>query len=371
MFDNKERILAVLLALTFIFSFFTIYVYSDGNPSVSAKAASLYEPETKKFLYSKNMHTKLPMASTTKIMTALLALEHLDTDKTVFIDDSAIGIDGSSIYLEHDEYMSAESLIYALMLSSANDAAVALACEISGSVNEFSILMNEKADSLGLTDTHFKNPHGLDESEHYTSAHDLAIITAEALKNSKFKEICSTAKKEIESSLKTRVLINHNKLLKLYDGCIDVKTGYTEKSGRSLVGAADKDNLTLISVTINAPDDWNDHKKLLDFGFSNIHAKYLLNDSEFQVSIPILNGEKKEIMLQPKDSVKIIYDGIMPSIKKEIFLNGYLIAPVSNGDVVGKIIFKENNKIISTTDIIAKETVNEIKKRSFSERFKK
>ncbi len=371
MFDNKERILAIIIVLSFIFSFFTIYVYSEGTLGLSAKAATLYEPETKRFLYNKNEHAKLPMASTTKIMTALIAIESIELDQNVWVDDSAIGIDGSSIYLESGECMSAESLIYALMLSSANDAAVALACEIAGSVDAFSNLMNEKAESLGLSDTHFANPHGLDSSDHYTSAHDLAIITAEALKNAKLCEICSTKRKEIESSHKTRILVNHNKLLKLYDGCIGVKTGYTQKSGRSLVGAAKRDDLTLISVTIDAPDDWNDHKKLLDYGFSNIHAKYLITDSEFQIEFPIANGEKQSIKLASQDAIKIIYDGISPAIEKKISLNSYLIAPITEGESVGRIIFLENGKEIASTDIIAKETVSAIEKQSFFKRLKK
>lgn len=271
--DNKEKVLALLIVLTLLFSLFTIYVASGNLPSVSARAATLYEPETGRFLYKKDADTRLPMASTTKIMTALIALEQLLPDRAITVDGRACGIEGSSVYLKPGEIISAEALIYALMLRSANDAAEALAYEISGSIEGFAELMNARVKSLGLTDTHFVNPHGLDHKEHYTTAHDLAIITAEALKLPKFAEISSTYKKTIKSSAETRLLINHNKLLKSYDGCIGVKTGYTKRSGRSLVTAADRDLCCLICVTIDAPSDWQDHRTLLDYGFALLKAE--------------------------------------------------------------------------------------------------
>ena len=268
--DNREKLFAVLLIAKLIFSLFTIYAYSaqKSEVKVSAKAAALYDPQSDTFLYTKNENTPLSMASTTKIMTAIVVIENADLEKTIAVDDRAIGIEGSSVYLKKDEEISIKSLLYALMLRSANDAAAALAYEISGSIEAFSELMNKKACELGLLQTHFENPHGLDSENHYTSAHDLAIISAYAISNPQFKEICSTKKVRIDSSLESRILINHNKFLSMYDGCIGIKTGYTKKSGRSLATAVERDGSTLICVTINAPDDWNDHKKLFDYGFS-------------------------------------------------------------------------------------------------------
>ena len=235
-----KYIAAVLISIQFAL-LLPLKVFASSELNLSAKSAVLYEPTTGEFLYEKNANLRLGMASTTKIMTALIALESLDLDQEIAVDDRAIGIDGSSIYLERGEIMGAEELIYSLMLRSANDAAEALAYEISGSIEAFCELMNEKAHSLGLENTSFKNPHGLDAKEHFTTAHDLAIISAEALKNQKFKEISSTYKKVVESNFQTRTLVNHNKLLKMYDGCIGVKTGYTQACGRSLVGAAERD----------------------------------------------------------------------------------------------------------------------------------
>ena len=272
--DNHEKILAALIIATLIFSLFTIFVHSTPGReiTISAKAAAVYNPSTDTFLYSKNENARLPMASTTKIMTAIVAIEHSELDKIITVDDRAIGIEGSSIYLKNGEELSMESLLYALLLRSANDAAAAIAYEIAGSIEAFSLMMNEKAENLGLTDTSFENPHGLDAENHYTTAHDLAILSAYAISNPVFKEICSSKKKIIESSMEARLIINHNKLLNLYEGCIGIKTGYTKKSGRSLASAAEKHGQTLVCVTINAPDDWNDHKKLYDFCFRQLYA---------------------------------------------------------------------------------------------------
>lgn len=272
--DNRDKIFTVLIIATLIFCLFTIFVYSAPSREIriSAKAAVLYNPSTDTFLYSKNENTPLPMASTTKIMTAIVAIENVELDKIVTVDDRAIGIEGSSIYLKQGEELSIESLLYALLLRSANDAAAAIAYEIADSIEAFSLMMNQKAQELGLNNTSFENPHGLDAKNHYTSAHDLAILSAYAISNPIFKEICSTKKKIIESSLESRLIINHNKLLNFYDGCIGIKTGYTKKSGRSLASAAEKYGQTLVCVTINAPDDWNDHKKLFDYGFAQLRA---------------------------------------------------------------------------------------------------
>ena len=295
-------------------------------------------------------------------MTALIALETLDLDTLIIIDDRAIGIDGSSVYLEKGEILTAESLLYALMLRSANDAAEALAYEIAGSTEAFCFLMNEKAKSLDLHNTHFSNPHGLDANEHYTTAHDLAIISSTALKNPVFLKIVSTKTKDIESNIKVRTLVNHNKLLRLYDGCVGVKTGYTKKSGRSLVGAAIKNDLMLISVTLDAPNDWNDHKKLLDYGYSTLQKTTLLDKSEFEYQIPVLNGDKERLKITNSSEVKIIHEYGSQKIDKDISLPQYLVAPVSKGDIVGKIIYKINGNTVGSADLVADDSVKYQKK---------
>lgn len=365
--NNKKYITAILIAVQITLMLpFTSHASNELN--LSAKSAALYEPNGKEFLYEKNANQRLGMASTTKIMTALIALESLDLDQEIAVDDRAIGIDGSSIYLEQDEIMTAEDLIYSLMLRSANDAAEALAYEIAGSIEAFCEIMNERANLLGLKDTNFKNPHGLDAKDHYTTAHDLAIISAEALNNPKFKEISSTYKKVVESNFQTRTLVNHNKLLKMYEGCIGVKTGYTQACGRSLVGAAERDGLMLVSVTIDAPNDWADHKKLLDLGFSTVKSIKLLDAEELSYRLPVINGAPEEIMVTNKDRLRIIYKGDLPEIKREILLPRYITNSVKSGDCVGKVIFRINGDIVAQTELITKESSFIKKKKGFFER---
>ena len=366
MFYNKQRILLLLLILMFVFSLFTIFISSETILSVSAKSAALYVPETDTFLYRKNENDRLPMASTTKIMTALIALERLREDEVITATKDTVGVEGSSIYLEEGEQMRAIDLVYSMMLQSANDAALTLACYISEDMESFSALMNEKAKNLGLEDTNFENPHGLDAKNHYTSAHDLALITAEALKHETFRKITSTYKKEVASNLKSRLLVNHNKMLKSYDGCIGVKTGYTKKSGRSLVSAAERDGLTLISVTIDAPSDWSDHTKMLDYGYSLIENRALAYKEDYMYTIPVIDGEKEFVTAGiVNDIYKVVNKNSV--IETEVKLTRYLVSPIFKGDILGEIIFTENGEIIDRCDIIAKETVQKRKKHKFFE----
>lgn len=272
--NPKERIIVFTIFLIFIFIFYSTVIFSASEIRLSAKSAVLYDPRSESFLYSKNADARLPMASTTKIMTALVAIESSSLEATVDISDDAVGTEGSSLYLKKGEKMTMGDLLFGLMLRSANDAAAAIAYEISGSIEAFAEKMNEKAEVLGLTDTHFTNPHGLDDKEHYTTARELAIITGEALKNDTFLRIVSTKKQIITNSDgESRLLINHNKLLNMYENTIGVKTGFTKKSGRCLVGAAERDGVRLITVTINAPDDWKDHTTLLDYGFLKLKSE--------------------------------------------------------------------------------------------------
>ncbi len=371
MYDNKNKLIGILLLAAVIFSFFTIYVYSSNKPTTSARASALYEPETKSFLYTKNENEHLGMASTTKIMTAALALDMLKAEELVTIDKRAVGIEGSSIYLEEGEILTAKDLVFATILQSANDAAAALAYKISGSIEAFAALMNEKAYELGLKDTNFENPHGLDSESHYTTAHDLAIIAAYALENPLFKEISSSYKKTIESSLKSRTLVNHNKLLKSYDSCIGVKTGFTKKTGRSLVSAADKDGLTLIAVTINAPDDWRDHTALLDYGYSLIEKQQLAYPGEFSYKIPIFNGEKDELSVSNKDAFSFICEKGNSSFDVHVKLSRYTAAPINEGDILGSVIFTKDGQTIGKINLTADETINKKQNKGLFPKFGK
>ncbi len=251
-----------------------------GIPKTSAMSACLYDIDTESFIVNKNMNEPLPMASTTKIMTALLAIEHCQLDTVISIPKEAAGVEGSSVYLKEGDLISIRDLLYSVLLQSANDAAQALAIYISGDTHSFADLMNKRASELGLLSTSFENPHGLDSENHYTTAHDLALLAAFAVKNEVFLKITSTFKYQFNIAEATRVLVNHNKLIKSYPDAYGVKTGYTRKSGRCLVSYASREGKNLICVTLNAPNDWSDHKNMLDYGF-NISAFTSTDNSKF------------------------------------------------------------------------------------------
>lgn len=323
------------------------------NISTSAKSAIAIEVSSGEVYYAKNENARLPMASTTKIMTALVAIESFDIDKTVHIKKEAVGIEGSSVYLFENEEISMRDLLYALLLNSANDAAVAIALEVGGSIENFSCMMNKRAKSLGLSNTNFENPHGLDSENHYTTAYDLAIITREAMKNDTFCEIISTRKKtSLKSDGNTRLFINHNKLLSNYDGAIGVKTGFTKKSGRCLVSAAERDGVKLICVTLNAPDDWNDHKSMLDLGFSIYESISLYKASEYRFLQSVTGGKDLFVLLTNESEISFIKRK-NDEYTVHIELPYFSYAPINKGDTIGYMYIKINGKIIDESKLYA------------------
>ena len=256
------------------------------SPRLSAKSAVLLDASTGRVLYASHAEDKSLIASTTKIMTALVICETGDLNRTVVIPPEAVGIEGSSMYLKAGEVLSVHELLYGLMLRSGNDAAVALALADSGSISAFAMRMNEKAAVLGLKNTHYANPHGLDSEENYSTALDLARLTRFALQNPDFAQLVSTKSVTIGD----RVLTNHNKLLWQYSGAIGVKTGYTRTAGRILVGAAERDGRRLIAVTIADPNDWADHAALFDYGFSQFSERQLVTADSVVGQIPVISG---------------------------------------------------------------------------------
>ena len=370
--NNLNLYIALLLIISLIFCSLTIFAFghTDNHKiSTSARSAVLYVPETGSFLYSKNANQRLPMASTTKIMTALVALDRTKLDDVVVIDESSVGIEGSSAYLKVGDVLTMEELLYALLLQSANDAATAIAYYISGGIDSFSSLMNDKAASLGLKDTNFKNPHGLDDSEHFTTASDLAIITAEAMKIDTFKSIVSTYKKSFCTDERSRTYINHNKLLRMYDGCVGVKTGFTKKSGRCLVAAAERDGLTFITVTLDAPGDWNDHRAMFEHGFNSLKKISFAKQEEYCYKIPVIGGETNEILISNQDEASIITENSDFEIKEQTKLIKYAVAPITKGDILGEIIFTVDGKEMSRVNLVANETILKKKAKSLIDKF--
>ncbi len=363
---NTNLYIAIFLITALIFSLIT--VYAAGEPkkkSVSARAAVLYQPDTDSFIFTKNENTRLPMASTTKIMTALVALENSSLTDTTRIDASAVGVEGSSAYLKEGEVLTMEELIYALLLRSANDAAVAIACHIGGDIDSFADMMNKRAEVLGLKNTSFKNPHGLDDEGHYTTAHDLALIAAEALKNETFKKISSTYKKGFATEDTSRLYVNHNKLLNMYDGAIGMKTGFTKKSGRCLVGAAERDGLTFITVTLDAPDDWRDHKMLFDLGFETLERIEFAAAGEYEYSLPLIDGEKESFTVTNTEGASVIAPRGDHETKEFVKLSKFAAAPIKKSEIFGEVIFTIDGEKVSSVKLIATEDINKKEDKGF------
>lgn len=357
--DQRTTFILAFLMMCVIVLLMTVFASASLNPGTSARAFCLYEPTRDAFISSKNLDLRLPMASTTKIMTGILAVELAKPDELVRIPAEATGIEGSSVYLKPDDRLTIGDLVYSLLLQSANDAACALAYAISGDINEFVNLMNAKAAEIGLQDTHFDNPHGLDSPNHYTSARDLARLTAYALKNKTFSEIVSTYSYSFYIGEKTRNLTNHNKLLRLYDGVIGVKTGYTDKSGRCLVSACVRDGITLIAVTLNDPNDWEDHKGMYEAGFSSLSHAYISDLIAKSIDIPILNAEQESLIasIDHADNDFIVKTNKDDIIDVKILYDRIQSAPFSAGDIIGKAVFSIGGKEVARYNIISTENI--------------
>ena len=266
--------------------------------AVSARGAVVIDADTGETLFEQNADSRLPMASTTKIMTALVALGEGDLDRVYIVKPEYAAAEGSSMYLKAGETLSLRDTLYGLMLASGNDAAVAIAGECGG-MTAFVGKMNAKAAELGLMDTHFDNPNGLPSDTHYTTAHELAKITAAALKDPVFRQIVSTK----SCTVSGHALSNHNRLLSMYDGAIGVKTGYTRAAGRCLVSAAERNGRTIIAVTLNDPNDWNDHMEMLHKAGDTIaNARVFGGDT---ASVPLTAKNTVTAYLLPGEKEKL------------------------------------------------------------------
>lgn len=276
-------------------------------PSVSARSALLMNAEDGTVYFAKNADEPMGMASTTKLMTALVVAERCSPGAVVTVTAEAVGIEGSSIYLTEGEQLTVRELLYALLLSSANDAAAALAVFTSGGIDAFCVQMNERAEAMGLQHTHFTNPHGLYDENHYTTARDLAVIASAVLQVPLLREIVGTYRCTISlhGVPDQRLLINHNKLLRTYEGALGMKTGFTKKTGRTLVSAAERDGLTLIAVTLNAPDDWRDHVAMLDFGFDSYEKFTFAAAHAFTYSMPVSDGNRSTVLLSNSEPLTL------------------------------------------------------------------
>lgn len=322
--------------------------------AVSAQRAILYDAVSGRVLYEKNADERSLIASTTKIMTALIVCEQCNVLDRMRIPKEAVGIEGSSMYLREGEILTLQELLYGLMLSSGNDAAVALALYCGGTVEGFAELMNDKARAIGLTGTHFQNPNGLDAPAHYSTARDLAILTAYAMKNPVFAQTVSTKTVKIGE----RYLRNHNKLLWLVEGAEGVKTGFTKAAGRILVSAASREGRRLVAVTINAPNDWDDHQQLLNRGFTQYTLQRIVTEGDLVGTIEIAGGEIPAVSLYAAENfIFPLAEGENPSI--ELPGIGFVYAPVTKGADAGFAYIMIGDTPVGTIPLIYGVTVEQ------------
>lgn len=321
--------------------------------SVSAKACILIEASTGRVLFEKNAQEKLPMASTTKIMTTLLTIESGDLDTEFMVNNQAIHVEGSSMGLQENDIVTKRALCYGMLLPSGNDAANASAVAVAGSIPAFARLMNQRAEKIGMTRTCFVTPSGLEGTGHGASASDMALLTREALQNQIFREICSQASAVVKfgNPPYERRLYNSNKLLGMYDGVIGVKTGFTDEAGRCLVSACERDGVTLICVTLNDRDDWNDHMQLYDYGFSQI-SPVTLEIPEITQNLAGSTQEKIRLRIEQPVVIGTVNQDVS-EISYKILLSPFACAPVRDGEELGRLEYYFRDQKICSCPLLA------------------
>ncbi len=334
---------------------------SAGAVGISAKSAIVIDADTGEIIYGKNESEKLPMASTTKIMSTLIVLEQDNLDEEFIVDSDAIKVEGSSMGLKEGYRTTLKELCYGMMLPSGNDAANAAAVRVSGSVSEFVKLMNERAEEIGLKNTHFVTPSGLDDytDDHYSTAYDMAILMKAALKNEMFKEIIGTKKMNIDfGNGNSNYLVNSNKLWSYCDGIIGGKTGFTDKAKRCLVSACERDNTTLVCVTLNAPDDWNDQTQLYNQCFSR-YKSVTLEPSADTFKLPVVGGSGSFVEAKCESVQKGVLAGDISDITQCVVIMPFYYAPVKSGDILGEVRFIKNEEVIEISPITAVSNVQQ------------
>ena len=323
-------------------------------PEISAKSCIVVDAETGAVMYELDADTPMGIASTTKILTALLVLENCYLDEIVEIKKQWTGVEGSSMLLKEGERLTVESMLYGLLLSSGNDAAHALACYVAGSIEAFADMMNARAAQLGCTNSHFENPHGLDGEAHLGSARDLAIIAATAMRNDKFADIVSTRK----ISFGKRILENHNKLLEQYEGAIGVKTGYTISAGRSLVSCAERDGTRVICVTIDDRDDWVDHANLYDWAFAQYEQLEIKKGEPIDAVLPVVSGVKASVALMTGKDISVkLPQGCDYTLTVEA--PKFVYAVVVRGGIAGQLVVRLNGVVMATAPLMYTETIRQ------------
>lgn len=346
----------VIIFLSVSIEFF-IFPVIAVNPDVSAKSSIVMCADSGVVLWSKNETVPLPMASTTKIMTSLLTLEYMEAmgNKEIEITDEMVRVEGTSMGLMPGNVVTLDALAKGMLLCSGNDAANAAAIAVGSTVDNFIVLMNEKAKQIGMKDTKFSTPSGLDKDNHHSTAADMAILGIYAMENEKFANIVSQKSMKVKfvNPSKTVSYRNHNKLLRLYENCIGIKTGFTKAAGRCLVSCAEKNGIRLICVTLNAPSDWDDHINLYNFGFENTVLKNF--DDHFKINIKAINKDEKiDLECKCENSFSCsIKKGEESNVKRKVILPETINAPIEKGQIVGNVVYYLGDTPIGKNNIIS------------------
>ena len=357
----KKTIISICLAIVI---FLPNYAFAS-TLSLYSKSAVLIDASSGRILYEKNAYEPLPMASTTKIMTAIIALEYGNLEEEVTVSENAASAPKVKLNLSVGEKQKLGDLLYPLMLESANDVAVAIAEHIGGNVENFTDLMNQKAEEIGAYDTVFVTPNGLDSGDHHSTAYDMALITRYAMSNDKFVEIINTKQITIGGGdYKEYTLTNKNRLLSEYEGAVGVKTGYTNLAGHCFVGAAERDGILLISVVLasgwgNSGKErkWTDTKELLDYGFNTYEIIKIVDEETKIDSLPINNAWVDNVDVITKNSFYYpLTEGEMKSLRYTKILPEELNAPVNKGDIVGELrIYSVDGELFGQVPLVASD----------------
>ena len=357
----------IVFVFLILFSFSLTVVYAEEDIAPNAKSAILIEASTGKVIYEKNIDEKYAPASMTKMMSLLLIMENIDNrnlrmDEVIKVSKNAASMGGSQIFLQENEEMTVEDLLKGITIGSANDATVALAERIGGTESAFVELMNKKAKELGLKNTNFKNPTGLDEANHYSSSHDMAIIARELVKHSKILEFSSIYETYLRTDTDNKFwLVNTNKLVRFYPGVDGLKTGYTEEAGYCLTATINKDNMRLIAVVMGEPTSSirnSEVSALLDYGYNLYQKEIYITTEEIIDTVPVEKGKEEFTnIVVLKDVGSINKKGHkMGEVTYDLNINK-IKAPVEKGDIVGSLTIKEDGKIVNTVDVTVDKSI--------------
>lgn len=349
-----QRCIAIALCFLFLPILRLSVASAASAPDVSAKSAVLIDGLSGTVLYEKNAYETMPMASTTKIMTTLLAVESGDLTREIKTTKEMVTVEGSSMGLVEGDTVTLEALCYGMLLCSGNDAATTTAIAMAGSLPAFAKKMNAKADALGMKQTNFVTPSGLDAEGHFSTAYDMALLGRAAMKNETFAAIASsrTARVSFGNPPFERTLYGHNKLLSMYADAVGIKTGFTKKSGRCLVSAARRDGALLIAVTLSAPDDWNDHIKMFEYGFSH-YQEQTLNTNTEEVRLPVTGGEASAVGVLCEELTVSLLPGQAERIERTLLLPPFEYAPLGFGEGIGQAVFTLDGEEVARAKLVA------------------